>query len=173
MLWWYMGHLHLSYLALSSLRILIQLQSVSPFSVSVISTLCDPMDCSMPGFPIYHQLPELAQTHVIKSLMPSNHLILCCPLLLLPSTFPNIRVFSNESILCIGDQSTGVSALTSILPMNIQDWLYLGLTGLIFLKSKGLSRVFSNTTVQKHQFFDTQLSLSSNSHTHTWLLEKP
>ena len=172
MLWWYMGHLHLSYLALSSLRILIQLQSVSPFSVSVISTLCDPMDCSMPGFPIYHQLPELAQTHVIKSLMPSNHLILCCPLLL-PSVFPNIRVFSNESILCIGDQSTGVSALTSILPMNIQDWLSLGLTGLIFLKSKGLSRVFSNTTVQKHQFFGTQLSLWSNSHTHTWLLEKP
>ena len=157
MLWWYMGHLHLSYLALSSLRILIQLQSVSPFSVSVISTLCDPMDCSMPGFPIYHQLPELAQTHVIKSLMPSNHLILCCPLLL-PSVFPNIRVFSNESILCIGDQSTGVSALTSILPMNIQDWLSLGLTGLIFLKSKGLSRVFSNTTVQKHQFFGAQLS---------------
>ena len=154
-----MGHLHLSYLALSSFRILIQLQSVCQFSVSVILTLCDPMDCSMPGFPMYHQLPELVQTHVIKSLMPSNHLILYCPLLLLPSIFPSIRVFSNESILCIGGQSTRVSALTSVLPMNIQDWLSLGLTGLIFFKSKGLSRVFSNTTGQKHQFFGAQLSL--------------
>ena len=124
MLWWQMGHLHLSYLALNSFRILI-LQSVCQFSVSVISTLCEPMDCSMPGFPIYHQLPELAQTHVIKLLKPSNHLILCRPRLLLPSIFPSIRVFSNESILCIGGQSMGISALTSILPMNIQDWLPL------------------------------------------------
>ena len=58
-------------------------------------TLCDPMDCSTPGFPVHHQLPELAQTHAIESVMPSNHLILCCPLLLLPSIFPSIRVFSN------------------------------------------------------------------------------
>ena len=64
-------------------------------------TLCDPMDCSMPGFPDHHQLPELTQTHVIKSVMPSNHLIPCCSLLLLPSIFPSSRVFSNESVLCI------------------------------------------------------------------------
>ena len=70
-------------------------------------------------------------------------------------------------------RSTGASALASVLPMNIQDWLPSELTGLISLQSKGLSRVFSNTTVQKHQFFSAQLSLWSKSHTHTWLLEKP
>ena len=72
-----------------------------------------------------------------------------------------------------GGQSIGVSASTSVLPMNIQDWLPLGCTGLIALLFKGPSRVFSNTTVQKHQFFSAQLSLWSNSHIHTWLLEKP
>ena len=64
-------------------------------------TLCDPVDCSMPGFPVHHQLLEFAQLMPIKSVMPSKHLILCCPLLLLPSIFPSIRVFSNESVLCI------------------------------------------------------------------------
>ena len=133
------------------------------FSVSVISTLCDPMNRSTPGFPVHHQLPEPAQTHVIKSLMPSNHLILCCPLLLLPSIFPSIRVFSNESILCICGQSTGVSALTSILPLNIQDWLPLGLTGLIFLKSKGLSSLLQHhsskaSILWRSAFFMVQLS---------------
>ena len=92
----------------------------------------------------------------IESVMPSNHLILCCPLLLLPSTFPSIRVFSNESVLCISDQSIGASASASVLPMDIQHWFSLGWTGLISLQSKGLSRVFYNTTVQKHAF----LSLS-------------
>ena len=100
----------------------------------------------------------------IVSVMPSNHLVLCRPLLLLPSIFPSIRVFSNESLFAAGGQSIGVSASASILPMNIQDWLSSGLTGWISLQSKGLSRVFSNTTVQKHQFFGTQLSLQSNSH---------
>ena len=95
----------------------------------------------------------------IESVMPSKHLILCCPLLFLPSIFPSIRVFSNESVLASGGQSIGVSASASVLPMNIQDWFPLGLTGWISLQSKGLSRVFSNTTVQKHQFFGAQLSL--------------
>ena len=103
----------------------------------------------------------------IESAMPSNHLILCCPLLLLPSVFPSIRIFSNESVLHIRWQSIGVSASSSVPPMNIQDWFPLGLTGWISLQSKGLSRVFSNTTVQKHQFFGAQLSLWSNSHIHT------
>ena len=71
-----------------------------------------------------------------------------------------------------GSQSIGVSASASVFPVNIQDWFPLGLTGLISLLSKGLSRVFSNTTIQKHQFFSAQLSLWSNSHIHTWLLEK-
>ena len=97
----------------------------------------------------------------IESVMPSNHLILCRPLLLLPSIFPSIRVFSNESVLCIRWPSAVVSPSESILPMNIYDWFPLGLTGLVSLQGrlKGLSRVFSNTRVQKHQFFGAQLSL--------------
>ena len=109
----------------------------------------------------------------IASVMPSNHLILCCPLLLSPSIFPNIRVFSSESVLCIRWPSIGVSTSASVLPMNIQDWFPLELTSLMSLQSKGLSRVSSNAAVQKHQLFGTQLSLWSNSHIHTWLLEKP
>ena len=108
----------------------------------------------------------------IESVMPSNHLILCCPLLLQPSIFPSIRVFSNESVLPIRWSKYWVSASASVLPMNTQDWSPLGWTGWISLQSKGLSRVFSNTTVQNHQFLGTQLSSQSNSHIHTWLLEK-
>ena len=95
----------------------------------------------------------------IKSVMPSNHRILCRPLLLLPSIFPSIRVFQMSQLSASGGQSIRVSASASVLPMNIQDWFPLGWTGWISLQSKGLSRVFSNTTVQKHQFFSTQLSL--------------
>ena len=109
----------------------------------------------------------------IESVMPSNHLILCRPLLLLPSIYPNIRVCSNESALSIMWPRTGVSASTSVLPMNTQDWSPLGWNGWISLQFKGLSRVFSNTTVEKHQFFGAQLSLYSNSHIRTWPLEKP
>ena len=112
----------------------------------------------------------------IKSVMPSSHLILCPPLLLLPSIFPSIRVFSNESTLRCCErisQSIRVSASASTLPMNTQDWSPLGWTGWISLQSRGLSRVFSNTTVQKHQFFSAQLSLWSNSHIYTWPLGKP
>ena len=93
----------------------------------------------------------------IESLMPSNCLILCCPLLLLPSVFPSSRVFSREWVLHIRWPKIGASA--SVLPMNIQDWFPLGLTGLISLQSKGLWRVFPDTTVQKNQFFGAQLSL--------------
>ena len=109
----------------------------------------------------------------IESVMPSSHLILCRPLLLLPPIPPSIRVFSNESTLHMRWPKTGVLALASVLPKNTQDWSPLEWTGWISLQSKGLSRVFSNATVQKHQFFGTQLSSQSNSHIHTWLLEKP
>ena len=101
---------------------------------------------------------SLLKLMCIKLVMPSNHLILCHPLLLLPSIFPSIRVFSSESVLRIMWPSSGVSASTSVLPMNIQDWFPLGWTGWISLQSKGLWRVSSNTTVQKDQFFSSQLS---------------
>ena len=114
-------------------------------------TLCNPIDCSMPGFPVHHQLPgSLLKLMSIKSVMPSKHLILRCPLFLLISIFLSIRVFSNESALRMSGLSIGVAASASVLPMNTQDWSPLGWTGSIFLQSKGLSRVFSNTTVQKH-----------------------
>ena len=96
----------------------------------------------------------------IELVMPYTHLILCYPLLPLPSIFPSIRVFSKSQFFTSGSQSIGVSASASVLPMNIQDWFPLGWTaGWISLQSKGLSRVFFNTTVQKHQFFGAQLSL--------------
>ena len=109
----------------------------------------------------------------IESVMPSSHLILCDPFLLLPPIPPSLRVFPMSQLFAWGSQSTGVSALASVLPMSTQDWFPLEWTGWISLQSKGLSRVFSNTTLQKHQFFSAQLSLYSNSHIHTWLLEKP
>ena len=115
---------------------------------------------------------SLCKPMSIELVMPSSHLILCHPLLLLPSIFPSIRSFQMSQLFTSGGQSIGVSASTSVLPMNPQDWFPLAWTGWISLQSKGLSRVFSNTTVQKHQFFSTQLSLSSKSHIHTWLLEK-
>ena len=110
----------------------------------------------------------------IESVMPSNQLILCCSLLFLPSIFPSIRVFSNESVLCISwPKYWNFSFSVSVLPMNIQEWFPLGLTIWISFQSKGISRVFSNTTVQKHHFFGAQLSSQYNSHIQTWPLEKP
>ena len=208
----------------------IQFRSVTQFC----PTLCEPMDCSTPGFPVHHQLPQLTQIHVYQvgdaikqsplsspsppafnlpqhqglfhlvssvvsdSLWPHGlqHAGLPCPSLfpevcsnssplswwchptILSSVvpyfclqlFPAPGYFLMSRLFASGGQSIGASA--SVLPMNIQDWFPLGLTGLILL-SKGLSRVFSNTTVAKYQFFGAQLSLWSNSHIHTWLLEKP
>ena len=136
-------------------------QRVAAFSSVTQScpTLCDPMHCSTPGLPVHHQLPEFTQCMSIELVMPSNHLILCCPLLLLPSLFPSVRVFSNESALRIRCPKYG-SFSFSISPSNDYSGLIsFTLTSLISLQSKGLSRVFSNTTVQKHQFFGAQLSL--------------
>ena len=125
------------------------------------------MNCSTPGLLVHHQLPELPKFMSIESVMPSSHLILCCPLLLLPPIPPSIRVFSNEPTLRMRTPKYW-SFRFSISPSNEpsglisfrMDWLDL-------LQSKGLSRVFSNTTVQKHQFFSAQLSSQSNSHIHT------
>ena len=109
----------------------------------------------------------------IESVMPSNHLILCRPLLLLPSIFPSIRVFFNESTLRMRWPKYW-SFIFSISPSKEHPGLIsLEWIDWIYLQSKGLSRVFSNITVQKHQFFGTQLSSQSNSHIHTWPLEKP
>ena len=109
----------------------------------------------------------------IESATLSNHLILCCPILLLPSLFPIIRVFSNESALCIRWPKYWSLSPCICSSMNIRGWFPLGLTGLISLQSKGLSRVFFSTTVWKHQFCGSQPSLWSSSHMRTWLLEKP
>ena len=123
------------------------------------------------SFAVFWGLLKLMST---ESVMPSNRLILCHPLLLLPSIFPSVRVFFRMSqLFASGGQSMGVSASASVLPVNLQGWFPLGLTGLISLQSKGLSRVFSNTTVWKHQFFGFQPSLWSNTHICTRVLEKP
>ena len=109
----------------------------------------------------------------IELVMPSSHLILCHPLLCLPPILPSIRIFSNVQFFPLVGQSIGVSTSASVLPKNTQDLSPSGWTGWISLQSKGLSKIFSNTTVQKHQFFSTWLSSQSNSHIHTWPLEKP
>ena len=108
----------------------------------------------------------------IESVMPSNHLILCHSLSPAFSLSQN-QSFKMSQLFTSGGQSIGVSASASVLPMNIQDWFPLGLTCLISLQAKGLSRVFSNTRVQKHQFFGAQPPLRSNCCIHAWLLEKP
>ena len=122
-------------------------------------TLCDPMDCSMPGLPVHHHLPEFTQTHVpwVCDVIQSSH-SLSSPS---PSTFnlSQHRVFSNESVLCIRWPKYWILASALVLPMNVQDCSSLGWTAWISLQSKGLSRVFSNTIVQKHQFFGVQLSI--------------
>ena len=133
-------------------------------------TLCNPMDCSTPGFLVHHHSRSLLKLMSIESVMPFNHLILCCPFLLLPSLFPSIRLFSKESVLHTRWPKYWSFSFSIVLPMNIQGWLPLGLTGLIFLQSKGLSRVFSRITVQKNQFCGAQPSLWSNSYEKTIVL---
>ena len=142
-------------------------------SLSHVRLFATPIHCNTPGLLVLHYLPEFAQTHVHWGdplMMLSNHLILCHPLLLIPSIFPRIWVFSNELLFVSGGQSIGTSAL--VLPMNTQDLFPLGLTDLISLLSKRLSRVFSSTTVWKYQFFGLSL-LYGPTHIHTRLLEIP
>ena len=115
-------------------------------------TLCDPMNRSTPGLPVHHQLPESTQTHV----MPSSHLILSCPFSSCPQSLLASGSFPMSQLFAWSSQSIGVLALASFLPKKSQGWSPSEWTGWISLQSKGLSRVFSNTTVQKHQFFGTQ-----------------
>ena len=142
-------------------------------------TFCNPMDCSTPGFPVYHQLPELAQTHVYwvgDAIQPSHPLSSSSP--------PALNLSQHQGLFKWVSSSHQLAKVLdfSISPSNEYSGLIsLGWTGWISLQSKGLSRVFSKnkkgvfsrTTIWKHQFFCTQPSLWSNSHIHTWLLEKP
>ena len=130
-------------------------------------TLCDPMNRSTPGLPVHHQFLESTQTHVHRvddAIQPSHPLSSPSPA---PQSLPASGSFPMSWLFTSGVQSIGVSALASVLPKNIQDLSPLEWTGWISLQSKGLSRVFSNSTVQKHQFFGTQLSSQANSHIHT------
>jgi len=136
-------------------QISVQFSSVTQLCL----TLCDPTDCSMPGLPVHQELLSLLKLMSIELVMPSNNLILCHPIYLPPSIFPSIRVFSNESTVHMRwpkywsfSFSMSPSKEYSGLISFRMDWLDL-------LDSKGFSRVFSNTTVQKHQFFSAQLSL--------------
>ena len=153
-----------------SLRISsVQLSSVA----QSCPTLCDPITVArQASLSITNSWSSLKLTS-IESVMPSSHLILCHPFFLLPPTLPASESFPVSQLFAWGGQSTAVSSLASFLPKNIQGWSPLEWTGWISLQSKGLSRVFSNTTVQKHQFFSAQLSSQSNSHIHTWPQEKP
>ena len=133
-------------------------------------THCDPMDCSMPDFPVLHHLSEFAQTHVhwVGDFIQLSHL-------LSPPSPPAFNLSQHQGLFqCQLFTSGGwsIGASSSVLPKNIQDLFPLGLTGLTSLESKGLSRVFSSTTVRRHQFFGIQTFLLSNSHTCTWRLEK-
>ena len=148
---------------------LFYLKYPSQFSSVVQSclTLCDPMDCSTLALPVNHQLPEFIQTHIhcISDAIQLFHPLWPPP----PPTFilSQLGSFPMNQFFASHGQSIGVSASTSVLLMNIQDLSPLGWTSWISLQSKGLSSVFSNTTVQKHQFFSAQLSLESNSHIYT------
>ena len=134
---------------------------VTPWTVAPQASLSTPNS---------HNLLKLMS---IGSVMPSNHLSSDIPFSSCLQFFPASWSFLMSQLFASGGQSTGVSTSASVLPMNIQDWFPLGLTGWISLQSREFSRVFSNTTVQKHQFLGVQPSLWSSPHIHTWLLEKP
>ena len=136
--------------------------------------LCDPMNRSTPGLPVHHQLPESTQTHVHwvgDDILPSHPLLSPSPPAPNPSQHQSL--FQWVSFLHEMAKVLEFQLLASVLPKDTQGWSPSNWTGWISLQSKGLSRVFSNTTVQKHQFFGTQLSSQSNSHIYTWPQEKP
>ena len=138
-------------------------------------TLCDPMNRRRtPSLPVHHQLPEFTQTHIHQvsdAIQPSHPLP--SPFPFCPQSLPASESFPMSQLFAWGGQSTGVSALALFLPKKSQGWSPSEWTSWISLQSKGPSRVFSNTSVQTHQFFGAQPSSQSNSHIHTWPLEKP
>ena len=136
-------------------------------------TLCDPMNCSMPGLPVHHQFPEFTQTHVhrVGDAIQSSH-PLSSPFTPTPIP-PSIMVFSSESTLHMRWPKYCSFSFSISPSIEHPGLISLEWTGWISLQSKGLARVFSNTTVQKHQFFGAQLSSQSNFHIHTWPLEIP
>ena len=144
------------------------------FSCSVMSDSVQPHGLQHASLPCPSPTPE-----VYSNSCPLSrwcHPTISCFVVPISSrlqSFPASGSFPMSQLFPSGGQTIGVSASTSVLPMNIQDWFPLGWTGWISLQSKGLSRVFSNTTVRRHQFFGAQLSSQSNSHIHTWPLEKP
>ena len=140
------------YSAIKRNRVLIQFSSVTQLCL----TLCDPRTTACQGSLSITNSQSLLKRMSIESVMPSNYLILCRPLLLLPPIPSASGSFPMSQLFTSGSQSIGASASTSVLPVNIQDQFPLGLTGLISLQSKGLSRVFSSTTIPKHQFFGAQ-----------------
>ena len=154
-----------------STSLIIQFSSVQ--SLSRVR-LCDPMNRSTPGLPVHNHLPEFISDSC--PLSPWCHPAISSsvvPFSYCPQSLPASESFPMSQLFAWGGQSIWVLASASVLPMNTQNWSPLGWTGWISLQSKGLSRVFSNTTVQEHQFFGAQLSSQSNSHIHTWPLEKP
>ena len=135
-------------------------------------TLCNPINFRIPGLPVHHHLPEFAQTQIYwlsDAIQPSRPLSSPSP----PAFYLSQHQGLFQWVSSLHQVAKLLVSASSVLPVNIQGWFPLGLTGLISLQSKGLSRVFSSTTVQKHQFFSAQLSLWSNSHIHTRLLVKP
>ena len=137
-------------------------------TVVVVVELLSCVHLFMTPWAVAHRAPlpftssqSLLKLMSIESVMLSNYLILCCPLLLCLQSFPALRSFPVSQLFTSGSQNIGASASASVLLMTIGGWYPLGVTGLLFLLSKGLSRVFSSTTIQKHQFFGTQPSLWS------------
>ena len=151
------------------------LQSNSVQSVSHVQLFVTPWIAARQASLSITNSRSLLRLMSIESVMPSSHLILCHPLLLMRDLYslPASGSFPMSQIFSWGGQRIRVSASASVLPVNTQDWSPLEWIGWISLQSKGLSRVFSNTTVQKHQFFGAQLSSQPNSHIHTWPLENP
>ena len=139
---------------------LISLDSQFSSVTQMFPTICDPMDCSTPGFPIHHQLLEFTKnSHQLKLWCHPTFSSSVIPFCTHLQSFPASGSFQMSQLFTSGGQSIEVSASTATRPMNIQEWFPLGWTGWISFQSMGLSRVFSNTTVQKHQFFGPQLSL--------------
>ena len=132
-------------------------------------TVCDPMKCSMPGFPVLYHLPEFTQTHIhwVSDAIQTSHLIS-------PSSPSAFNLSQDQGLFqWVSSLHQVANESASVLLINIQDWFSLEFTGLIFLLTKGLSRVFSSTTVWKHQFFGALPSLGSSCHIRAWLLERP